>query len=88
MSDFASEAVGSISASATKFEVTMAKVLSEFIPVTEHYGYRLEVRYGSPMCVIYRADRIHLNGAITGRYSKQLAIKECHYIESLNFGKD
>lgn len=66
----------------------MAKVLGEFIPVTEHFGYRLEVRCGSPMCVIYRVDRVRLDSAITGRYSKQLTIKECQYLESLNFGKD
>ena len=64
----------------------MAKVLSDFISVTDHYGYRLEVRFGSPMCVIYRSDRVRLGYEVTGRYSKKLAIAECNYLEKLNYG--
>lgn len=64
------------------------QIIGAFEPVTEHFGYRLEVRYGSPMCVIYRNNCVKHDRFITGRYSKKLAIQECYYLELLNYGRN
>jgi len=61
-------------------------ILGEIVNATPHFCFRLEIRFGSPMFVIYHVDRIKVGREVTGRYSETLAIKECHYLEGLNYG--
>lgn len=64
------------------------RVIGELVNVTPHFCYRLETRFFTkfPIYVIYHVDRIKFGREVTGRYSENLAIKECHYLEGLNYG--
>lgn len=65
---------------------------SEYIQVTKHYGYLYEplVGYDGKFYVIYRmSNDLHFvkNHRITARRNKKDVIKECEYLEKLNFNE-
>lgn len=65
----------------------MNKLLGDFRPVTEHFGVRHEIYWGQEVYVIYQNIYAHRPHEVTARRSFHLAVKECHYLERLNFSR-
>ena len=67
-------------------EIKKSENVFEFIKVTEHYGYKLEIEQngGLPRFVIYRIGKQEKISAFVEECS---ACRECKYLEKLNFSK-
>lgn len=62
-------------------------ILSPLEAVTEHFSIRLEEHYVSvdPIWVIYNSSCVCRGFEVAGRYDRDSAVRECLYLEKLNY---
>lgn len=68
----------------------MNRLPKKFIKVTEHFGYRYkEDVYGyEKLFFVYRISDTKLEHPIRGCYKRHEAVRECKYLEKLNYSKE
>jgi len=61
--------------------------LSDLEHITEHFCIRFEKHYmfSDPIWVIYNSSRVGQGFEVTGRYDRDSAVRECFYLERLNY---
>lgn len=60
----------------------------DLVRVTEHYGYTYELYNGKWQHIIWHLKDGKKSYAVTGRFTRTDTIKECKYLEKLNFNKE
>lgn len=61
--------------------------LSDLEQVTEHYSIRFEKHYmfSDPIWVVYNTARVRRGFEVAGREDREAAVRECLYLERLNY---
>ena len=63
------------------------RLLHEFVHVTKHYGFCFERCGGQNVYVIYSIKFGKPTNVVTAMKERKYAIKECSYLEKLNYRK-
>lgn len=62
-------------------------VLSDLEQITDHFSIRFEKHYmfKDPVWVIYNSACVRRGFEVGGRYDRDSAVRECYYLERLNY---